>query len=99
MNSVCSFRWLCAELLALAWTRDGLHIKANALRIFGAVQDEEEHSLDLRGSRGVLLTGCLMLYMAACNFRNTVATILAKQRVKLQRRAGKTPTASPEKKP
>ena len=58
-------------------------------------QDEEEHSLDLRGSRGVLLTGCLMLYMAACNFRNTIATILAKQRVK--RRAGKTPNASPEK--
>ena len=62
------------------------------------MQDEEEHSLDLRGSRGVLLTGCLMLYMAVCNFRNTIATILAKQRVKLQRRAGKTPTASPDKK-
>ncbi len=46
----------------------------------------------------MLLTGCLMLYMAVCNFRDTIATILAKQRVKVQRRAGKTPTASPDKK-
>ena len=46
----------------------------------------------------MLLTGCLMLYMAVCNFRNTIATILAKQRVKSQRRGGKTPSASPDKK-
>jgi len=68
------------------------------MRICARAQDEEDHSLDLRGSRGVLLTGCLMLYMAVCNFRNTIATILAKQRVKVQRRAGKTPTGSPDKK-
>ena len=29
----------------------------------------------------MLLTGCLMLFMAACNFRNTVATIWAKRKV------------------
>ena len=62
------------------------------------MQDEEQHESDLRGSRGVLLTGSLMLFMGACNFRNTVATIWAKRKVKLQRRASKSlADGSPEK--
>lgn len=44
--------------------------------------DLEKHESDLRGSRGVLLVGVLMLIMAICNFRNTVATILQKRKVK-----------------
>ena len=38
----------------------------------GNGQDLEQHESDLRGSRGVLLVGALMLAMAASNFRNTV---------------------------
>ena len=34
--------------------------------------DFEAHESDLRGSRGVAIIGFLMLYMAICNFRNTV---------------------------
>mmetsp|Transcript_6251 Transcript_6251/g.17948 ORF Transcript_6251/g.17948 Transcript_6251/m.17948 type:complete len:389 (+) Transcript_6251:300-1466(+) len=44
--------------------------------------DLEQHESDLRGSRGVLLVGLLMLIMAGSNFRNTVATILQKRKVK-----------------
>lgn len=36
------------------------------------LQDQEQHESDLRGSRGVLLVGVLMLIMAFSNFRNTV---------------------------
>jgi hypothetical protein len=36
-------------------------------------QDQEQHESDLRGSRGVLLVGVLMLIMASCNFRNTAS--------------------------
>lgn len=48
--------------------------------------DLEKHESDLRGSRGVLLVGGLMLIMAICNFRNTVATILQKRKVKTNMR-------------
>lgn len=34
--------------------------------------DFEKHESDLRGSRGVTVVGCLMLYMALSNFWNTV---------------------------
>jgi hypothetical protein len=44
--------------------------------------DQEQHESDLRGSRGVLIVGVLMLIMAFSNFRNTVATILAKRKMK-----------------
>ena len=39
------------------------------------LQDQEQHESDLRGSRGVLLVGVLMLIMAFSNFRNTVRQI------------------------
>lgn len=48
--------------------------------------DEEHHESDLRGSRGILIVGVLMLIMAASNFRNTVATIYAKQKLKKAQR-------------
>lgn len=38
-------------------------------------QDQEQHESDLRGSRGVLLVGVLMLIMAFSNFRNTVRSV------------------------
>ena len=37
--------------------------------------DFEPHESDLRGSRGVAVIGFLMLYMALCNFRNTVGVV------------------------
>lgn len=43
-----------------------------------SLQDEEQHESDLRGSRGILIVGVLMLIMAASNFRNTVRLTLAK---------------------
>lgn len=39
--------------------------------------DFEPHESDLRGSRGVTVIGILMLYMALCNFWNTVRHALA----------------------
>ncbi|KAK9818394.1 hypothetical protein WJX72_011969 [[Myrmecia] bisecta] len=49
--------------------------------------DLERHESDLRGSRGVSIAGALMLGMALCNFRNTVATILEKRQIR--RKAGR----------
>ena len=39
--------------------------------------DFEAHESDLRGSRGVAVIGFLMLYMAICNFRNTVRALFS----------------------
>lgn len=44
---------------------------------FSTLQDQEKHDSDLRGSRGVLLVGVLMLIMAFSNFRNTVRSNIA----------------------
>ncbi|KAK9798540.1 hypothetical protein WJX73_001107 [Symbiochloris irregularis] len=43
--------------------------------------DFERHESDLRGSRGVTVVGCLMLYMAISNFWNTALTIWQKARL------------------
>ena len=38
--------------------------------------DFEAHESDLRGSRGVAIIGFLMLFMAICNFYNTVRGVI-----------------------
>lgn len=48
--------------------------------------DPERPGSDLWGSRGVAVAGAMMMFMAAKNFQNTIATIIGKRRSRKQSR-------------